>query len=148
MYPSPTPRPPFPLTIGDAYVALHPRRVLLAEDDDQMRMLVAAALRADGHHVVEARDGRALLDEIGSELLGERPGQLTDLIVSDIRMPGLTGLEVLAGIRQARWSTPVILITAFGDEATHVAARALGAACFDKPFDLDDLRTAVLNAVL
>jgi FixJ family two-component response regulator len=63
-------------------------------------------------------------------------------------MPGLTGLEVLAGLRKRDQSTPVILITAFGDEQTHAEAKRLGAtAVIDKPFDTADLLTAVRRAL-
>ena len=57
-----------------------------------------------------------------------------------------TGLDVVAGLRRAEWITPVIIITAFGDEATHAEAQRLGAAAvFDKPFDVNDLRIAALH---
>ena len=63
-------------------------------------------------------------------------------------MPGLGGLDVLAILRCADWNTPVILITAFGDEATHAEGRDLGAlAVFDKPFGVDLLRSAVREAM-
>lgn len=61
-------------------------------------------------------------------------------------MPGKSGLEVLAGLRQSDWSTPVILITAFGDEWTHAEAQRLGATSIDKPFDLHDLRLLAREA--
>lgn len=55
-------------------------------------------------------------------------------------MPGCGGLEVLARMRRVEWSTPVILITAFGDAETHTEACRLGAArVLDKPFDVDEL---------
>ena len=63
-------------------------------------------------------------------------------------MPGFTGLEVLAGLRDANWHTPILLITAYGSDETYEEAARLGASgVFDKPFDIDDLRTAVLNLV-
>jgi DNA-binding response OmpR family regulator len=120
-------------------------RILLAEDDAAMRTLVAGTLRRDGHLVRELRNGGELLSELANELLHERSLEMADLIVSDVKMPGVTGIEVLAGLRHAHWATPFILITAFGDAATHAEAHRLGAAVFDKPFDLDDLRTAVFN---
>ena len=68
------------------------------------------------------------------------------LLISDIRMPGKNSLDVLAGIRWADWSLPVILITAFADAKTNAEARRLGAAMvFDKPFELKELRTLALN---
>lgn len=117
----------------------HEARVLLAEDDPDMRALLARALRRIGYSVVEVQDGLALLQRVRSGLDDEHD-VAPDLIISDIRMPGCSGLEVLAGLRACDWAMPVILITAFGDEAAHAEARRLGAALLlDKPFDLDDL---------
>jgi response regulator RpfG family c-di-GMP phosphodiesterase len=72
-----------------------------------------------------------------------------DLIVSDIRMPGVTGLEVLEGIHEAEWFVPMILITAFGNEEVHRQAEELGAAgMFDKPFDINDLITRIRQVLV
>jgi DNA-binding response OmpR family regulator len=119
--------------------------VLLAEDDAEMRRVVAEALRADSVDVVELSDGGRLLVDIATRLKAGRGDDSIDLIVSDIRMPICTGLQILAALRDAHWHTPVILMTAFGDEATRKHAESLQAVLFDKPFDIDDLRTAVAN---
>jgi DNA-binding response OmpR family regulator len=122
--------------------------VLVAEDDVDLGAMVACALRLDGYEVMVAKDGTELADFMGSALLRSRSAEPIDLLVSDVRMPGWTGLQVLAGIRQTEWSFPVILMTAYGDRSTRIEADRLGAAAvFAKPFDLDDLRTAVLNAL-
>ncbi len=118
-------------------------RILLAEDDDDMRSLVAAALRDDGHEVVEAGDGGRLLVHL-ARAYGAKTMSY-DLLVSDVKMPVCSGLQILESLRLARWPTPVILMTAFGDEQTRARAEGLGAVMFMKPFDMDDLRTAVLN---
>jgi CheY-like chemotaxis protein len=117
----------------------------VAEDDAEMRRLVTDALRDDGYEVVELADGGRLLVDIAARLKAEPKGDEIDLIVSDIRMPICTGLQILEALRQAHWRTPVILMTAFGDDATRRQAESLRAVLFDKPFDLDDLRTAVAN---
>ena len=122
-----------------------PPRVLVAEDDVEMRRLLVEALRADGYDVREAADGGRLLVEITAQYA--HPELEVDLIVSDIRMPVCTGLEILRGLRTAHWLTPVILMTAFGDDDTRADAESLGAILFDKPFAIDDLRTAVMNLV-
>ena len=129
-----------------AGVAATPTRVLLVEDDDELRAFLGSALRSDGYDVVEAGDGVEALGEIATGLL--RPGdpRPPDIVISDIRMPGKTGLEVLAGLRRADWATPVILITGFGDRHTLAEAHRLGAAAvFDKPFDVDELRAALMD---
>lgn len=122
-----------------------PFRVLLVEDDGEMRSVVAGALRGDGYDVVELPDGGRLLVEVAARLKAGGRGDPLDLIVSDIRLPICTGLQILSAIRDAHWRTPVILMTAFGDEQTRRDAESLAAVLFDKPFDLDDLRTAVAN---
>lgn len=114
-------------------------QVLLAEDDFEMRKILASALRKNDFEVIECSDGYQLLDHMGKPVFEGQPDDF-DLIVSDIRMPGITGIEVLEGIHESKWFTPMILITAFGDEQTHAQAARLGAAAvFDKPFDIDDL---------
>lgn len=124
-------------------VSGRPARILIAEDDYEMRSMLAASLRGDGYDVIEAADGAALLEEV-SMLLFSGQAVPADLIISDERMPGILGLEILAGLRKSLWPTPFILITGFGDRQTHQKAMALGArAVFDKPFDLDDLKDTI-----
>jgi CheY-like chemotaxis protein len=123
------------------------RRVLLAEDDPDMRRLLAARLRAAGHHVVEASDGVGIVDVIESMVWSEPPDAF-DVIVSDVHMPGLSGLDVLAALRCSGLPTPVILITAFGDDDVHAEALELGAvAVLDKPIDPQALDAAVMQVV-
>jgi DNA-binding response OmpR family regulator len=119
-----------------------PARLLLAEDDLELRELLAYVLRADGHEVVEARDGNELLEILNEAM--QRGQEPFSLVVSDVRMPGLTAFDVLTRLQRALTDTPVILITAFGDQTTHLRAQRMGASrVFDKPFDFDDLRAAV-----
>lgn len=121
-----------------------PCRVLLAEDDDAFRQLVSIALQLDGFEVVEARDGHELRDRLAAA--SSTQDEPYALIISDVRMPMATGLDVLETFRQTDGTTPVILMTAFGDDAVHDEAERLGAeAVFDKPFDLADLRTLAMH---
>jgi DNA-binding response OmpR family regulator len=120
--------------------------VLVAEDDHEMRALIAAALRRDGYEVLEVANGAQLMAAFSDRCI-KAMRRTPDLVISDVRMPGRTGLDVVAGLRDAHWSVPVVLITAFGDDATHVQAQKLDAILFDKPFDIDDLRTVVLNLI-
>ena len=135
-------------TLGQAWISVHAPRVLLAEDDEEIRLALARALRHDGMEVIEARNGRELKDFVDHGWLRDGRRQVPDLIVSDLYMPEMSGLEVLAAVRQTSANTPVILITAYGDEATRAEARRLGVtAFFDKPFELTDLETAIVNLV-
>lgn len=121
-----------------------PARLLLAEDDFELRELLASVLRADGHDVVEARDGIELWDLLTRNGVGQSDATPFSVIVSDVRMPGLSAFDVLSKLRLELATVPVILITAFGDQTTHSRALHLGASrVFDKPFDCDELREAV-----
>jgi len=123
--------------------------ILLAEDDDELRRIIARSLREDGHQVVEASNGFDLLDRIEAAIAwGGRAHPPISLIVSDVRMPGMTGIDVLSILRCAYWSTPVILMSAFADATMRLEASELGAAAvIAKPFEIQELKTAVRNAV-
>src|SRR5262245_12385142 len=117
--------------------------VVLAEDDREMRMLVATTLRRAGWDVVEAVDGADLLECL-AWVADSRDRGGDCVLVSDIRMPGVSGLEALERLRGTGWAGGIILITAFGDEATHARACELGASMvLDKPFELETLCDAI-----
>ena len=120
-------------------------RVLVADDDDALRGVVADALRSDGYVVVEARDGlegMALLNDSMSD-----PLTRLDVVVADVRMPNLSGLGMLEQLRHTGVRLPVVMITGFYPNSVEVVAKRLGAlGVLRKPFDLDDLRTALMNA--
>jgi DNA-binding response OmpR family regulator len=110
-------------------------QVLIAEDDEDMRALLEAQFRNAGIDVQLVRDGHQLEDR----LFNGHPW-LPEILVSDIKMPGRSGLEVLQRLRDHQPDVRVILITAFGDQRTHRRARKLGAeAVLDKPFDVREL---------
>ncbi len=119
-----------------------PARILVAEDDEAMRRVVVETLRKDGHDVSEAADGGRLLVRLSRHLQSEG-ASLVDLLVSDVRMPICTGLQIVEQLRAVRCRMPIILVTAFGDEDTRRRARAVGALLLDKPFEMQELRSAV-----
>ena len=124
-------------------------RVLVAEDEAEMRSLIARTLRKEQCDIVEARDGTQLIRLLLTHLLSPGEGRdPVDLIISDIRMPGANGLDVVSALRRQDTQTPVILITAFGDAETHLEAYRLGAVMLlNKPFDMEDLRLVVRSLV-
>ena len=123
--------------------------ILLAEDDEEMRSLLALMLRKEGYRVTECPDGLSLLDMLSFFFLPSEEHENFDLIISDIRMPGVTGMEILMGANELDNFPPIILITAFGDTETHIQAERLGAAAlFDKPFDIDDMLNKVREILL
>lgn len=121
-----------------------PTKVLVADDDPEMRRVLAQALREDGYQVIEARDGVDLLGKISLEYEDNNATATVDLIVTDVRMPGYTGMEVLEGLRHVDWTTPVIVISAFADRELTREARLFGAATvLAKPFAMRDFLDAV-----
>jgi DNA-binding NtrC family response regulator len=114
-------------------------RILLADDEESLRMTLAANLELHGHEVIEACDGR--------EAVALLHRHEVDLVLSDIRMPHLDGLAVLAQVRGAHPGTPVVLMTAYTAEAQVDAAIAGGVyAVLRKPFDITDALPALTHA--
>jgi CheY-like chemotaxis protein len=119
------------------------RRLLIAEDDKDFRELLVAGLRADGYDIIEAATGFELLDALMTPPPATN-GHAFDLVISDVRMPGLSGVDALARIGHGPDAPPVLFITAFGDDQVHEQARRAGAIdVLDKPLDMDDLRVFV-----
>jgi two-component system, OmpR family, response regulator TctD len=121
--------------------------VLLAEDDGELRSLLRGVLRQLGYSVLEAPDGARLKTMVQSLLQsGHEPRP--ELIVSDVRLPGASGLEVLSTLRAHDWYTPVILMTGIGSPTLEAEALELGAtAVFSKPFPIESFRTCVQDVI-
>jgi len=124
-----------------------PHRILLAEDDVEMRRYLAAALRNADYEVVEAEHGVRVLEYMAAgPFVGD--GLDVDLVISDIRMPGADGLRLVSALRSRRHDLPVVLITAFGNPETHREAKLRGArAVIDKPFEIGELLGTVRRAL-
>jgi CheY-like chemotaxis protein len=132
--------------------SLRHAHILVAEDDPDLRRLLAKRFDREGYSVLEAEDGFELMDSLSASEEATPTGlnPRIDLVVSDVRMPGRSALEVLRLIRQPtdREALPVVLITAFCDPALRAEALALGASCvLDKPVDLDELCREVKRAL-
>jgi DNA-binding response OmpR family regulator len=122
-----------------------PARVILAEDDADLLAVVALALRDDGLDVVEVPDGGRLLVLLAQ--CCKEDALLPELIISDVRMPVMTGLAMLKAVREAGWRLPVVLMTAFPDDDTMWRAQSLDATVLVKPFDLAELREVVARCL-
>lgn len=115
-------------------------KILLIDDDIQSLESTRKILQLAGHEVLTAEDGQQ-----GMELIA---GQGFDLVITDVRMPRLSGLEFLKGLSAFYKTVPVILMTAFGRVDEAVWAMKLGAADFlTKPFKRQDLLLSVDNAL-
>ena len=119
--------------------------VLVADDDDDMRAVVVDALRADGCMTVEARNGEEVLDVLRRAMVD--PRLRPDVLLTDVKMPKLSGLGVLEALRVARWRMPVVMMTALSDESIHTVAKRLGAVgLLRKPFGAGDMLQAIHSA--
>src|ERR1051325_1804796 len=114
--------------------------VLVVEDDGVARDLLSEILRGEGYQVDAAEDGTRAI-----ALAGEKR---YDLVVSDVRMEGAGGLEVLARFQKHQPDAPVILITAFGDVTGAMQAIQRGAYDYvSKPFNVEELKLTVRRAL-
>ena len=120
--------------------------VLIADDDDDFLELLGDALQAEGHRVTRAHNGCELVDQVMASLRQPVAGERFSLVLSDIKMPGGTGLQALKSLRREKDAPPILLMTAFGSQHTHDAAMQLGAVgVIDKPFDIEDFCLVVAN---
>lgn len=116
-------------------------RVLVMDDETNIRRMIRLTLEADGYEVEDAADGKAGLDLYGD-------GSRFDAVVLDQKMPGMDGLETLKQIRRRTPDAAVVMATAFGSIELAVDAMKAGATDFlKKPLTPDTLRGAVLAAI-
>jgi two-component system response regulator PilR (NtrC family) len=112
-------------------------RILVVEDEKSMRELLVLMLRKESYEVEAVESATR-----ATEMLGK--GQDYDLIISDISMPGMSGIELLRHSRRECPDTAVILMTAYGSKQTAIAALNDGASYYvEKPFDLDEMKVVV-----
>ncbi|MET0792567.1 MAG: response regulator [Polyangiaceae bacterium] len=128
---------------GASRAAPRRKRVLVAEDSSAMRELLTLVLRERGFEVDCASSGSEMLSVLEEHSSSAVLAEHFDLIVTDVRMPGASGLDVVDRLRRDGESTPVIAVTAFPLDATVERSRRLGVLLLAKPFDLDALRSAV-----
>jgi DNA-binding response OmpR family regulator len=114
-------------------------RILLVDDENSVQTLLGYPLRKDGYHVVAARDGREALDRFAEERF--------DLVVLDIMLPKLDGIEVCRRLR-SRSQVPIIMLTAKDDEIDKVLGLEMGADDYiTKPFSVREFRSRVRAAL-
>jgi DNA-binding NtrC family response regulator len=114
--------------------------ILIIDDDDQLRMSFEKLLLEEGYEVKSAASGEAGRKVISSDL--------PDLVILDMRLPGMNGLETLQAIHQIEFKLPVVIMTAFGTTETAIEATKLGA--FDyilKPFEIPEMLLVIKEAL-
>jgi DNA-binding response OmpR family regulator len=124
------------VTVPEAAELPRPRRVLVVDDDDEMRALLRRTLEFDGYQVTERDRGTHVVETLR--------GAPFDLIILDKEMPGLTGLDLLPVLRREFPHVPVVFVTAFGGRQVAANALRLGATRYlEKPFRLGQLRDTI-----
>jgi len=115
-------------------------RILVVDDDSEMRALLLDVLTNEGYEVVEAKDG--------TEAVLALRARKFDLILMDKNMPGPSGLDLLPGFRRVSPWSPIIMMTAFGDVPSYMEAVEKGAVEFlFKPFRMEELKAAIAKAI-
>jgi two-component system, OmpR family, KDP operon response regulator KdpE len=114
-------------------------KILVIDDEPPIRKLLRMGLASQGYDVLDAPSGKAAL-----ELLTDRP----DLVILDLGLPDVDGLELLRTLRQRHESLPIVVLSSRGDEAGKVAALDLGADDYvTKPFGMDELFARIRAAL-
>src|SRR5262245_4207745 len=117
-----------------------PARILVVDDERSMRELLAIVLRREGYEVLLAENGRNAVDALEREPV--------DLLISDIKMPDMSGVDVLRAAKRVDQDILGIMITAFASTETAVEAMRLGACDYlSKPFDIDLLKMKVREKI-
>ncbi len=125
--------------MNDAGTVITGNRVLIVDDEKAARYGMIKALKTEGYMLSEAEDGLAAIRMVES--------QSFDIVITDITMPGISGLELLKRIKETRFEGLVIVITAHGSE--RLAVEAMKAGAYDyiaKPYEIEELRMIVRKA--
>ncbi|HEY8121727.1 MAG TPA: response regulator [Myxococcota bacterium] len=126
----------------------HVNTILVIEDDAEMRRLLAHTLERAGYAVVTARSGGEAVEWLGLSVFDGSLENAPDLIVSDIRLPDFSGLDLLEAMIPALERVPMILITGFPSPETFSEALERGAArLLEKPFEMEALRGCVRDVL-
>ncbi|BAU26435.1 two-component system response regulator (stage 0 sporulation protein F) [Aneurinibacillus soli] len=114
------------------------KKVLIVDDQYGIRVLLFEVFGKEGYRTFQAANGKQALEIV----VNEAP----DLVILDMKIPGMDGLEILKEIKKIAPDTKVIMMTAYGELDMIKEATQLGALThFTKPFDIDELRAAVNN---
>lgn len=119
---------------------IKPHRILVVDDEEKMRRLLELTLKNMGHDVTQAADG--------AEAVARFEEAPFDLVLTDLKMPGMDGVQLLRILRERGEEAPVIVLTAFGTVETAVEAMKLGAADYIiRPFGMETVELAVARAL-
>ncbi|WP_010278512.1 response regulator [Paenibacillus senegalensis] len=112
------------------------KKLLIVDDQNGIRVLLVEVFNSEGYQTFQASNGKLALEIVTKEA--------PDLVLLDMKIPGMDGLDILKHIKQIDSSIKVIMMTAYGELDMIKEATDLGALMhFTKPFDIDELRVAV-----
>jgi len=117
---------------------MQPAKILVADDEQNLRRVLTALLRREGHDVIQAASGTEAIERLAD----------VDVVITDLRMPGADGMEVLRTASKNHPHVPVIMITAYGSVGQAVEAIKAGAFDYiEKPFEQDAIRIIIDKAI-
>jgi DNA-binding response OmpR family regulator len=117
-----------------------PKKILIIDDEPELLKSISVRLKASGYKVLSACDGVS-----GINKFKEEP---PDLVILDIMMPGLSGLDTLKELKQLKFGVPVIMLTAYGTPQSAIEALRLGAYDhLSKPFNTQTLLEMIKKAI-
>lgn len=131
----------WPIGERDSLAVRRVQQVLLADDDDDFRSIMTAVLRHRGYVVTAVSNGYEFVDFVAAATV--ECDQLPDVIVTDVHMPGLTGLQLLRVLRDCGWPMPVILVSGFADDDLRDRAGDDAFAVLEKPCPMELIAHAV-----
>ncbi|AJS60794.1 response regulator [Paenibacillus sp. IHBB 10380] len=112
------------------------KKVLIVDDQNGIRILLMEVFSSEGYEMFQAANGRLALEIVRNDA--------PDLVLLDMKIPGMDGLEILKHIKEINTEIKVIMMTAYGELDMIKEATELGALMhFTKPFDIDEMRVAV-----
>jgi two-component system cell cycle response regulator CpdR len=118
-------------------------RILIAEDNTDLRNFIIRALSGDGHEIIEADDGAAALEHL------EKHGGAFDLLLSDIQMPVMDGIALALATARDYPDVAIVLMTGYADQRERAyGLDALVRDVIAKPFSLDQIKSAVRGALV
>lgn len=113
------------------------RHILLVDDEAGLRFSAGLALRMVGFRVTETADGKDALDTL---IRFQEEGIPVDLVITDLRMPNLSGVELVSAMRQNQVHVPVFVISGYCDDSARRELALAGCGeCMEKPFQLEEL---------
>jgi DNA-binding NtrC family response regulator len=119
--------------------ALQGKKILIVDDEEDLRDVLSSRIEMEGSEVVLAENGKLAVNELKKHTF--------DAVISDIRMPGIDGIGLLNLIRAVKPTPAVVLISGFTDVAPDEVIARGASALLIKPFDLDDMIRAIQNAL-